>query len=37
MTHFAKVLNGVVEKVIIADTSFFDTFVDDFDQFLMIL
>ena len=29
MTHFAKVLNGVVEKVIIADTSFFDTFVDD--------
>ena len=29
MTHFAKVLNGVVEKVIIAEASFFDTFVDD--------
>ena len=29
MTYFAKVLNGVVEKVINAEPSFFDTFVDD--------
>jgi len=29
MTYFAKVLNGVVEKVINAEASFFDTFVDD--------
>ena len=29
MTYFAKVLNGVVEKVIVAEASFFDTFVDD--------
>ena len=29
MTHFAKVLKGVVQKVIVAEASFFDTFVDD--------
>ena len=29
MSHFAKVLNGIVQKVIIAEASFFDTFVDD--------
>ena len=28
MSHFAKVLNGVVVNVITADPSFFDTFVD---------
>ena len=29
MTHFAKVNSGTVEKVIVAEASFFDTFVDD--------
>jgi hypothetical protein len=29
MAHFAKVNNGIVEKVIVAEESFFDTFVDD--------
>lgn len=29
MAHFAKVLNGVVQKVIVADPEFFETFVDD--------
>lgn len=28
MAHFAKVLNGIVTKVIVADPDFFDTFVD---------
>ena len=28
MTIFAKVNNGVVETVIVAESSFFDTFVD---------
>lgn len=28
MTTFAKVNNGLVEKVIVAESSFFDTFVD---------
>jgi hypothetical protein len=28
MGHFAKVNNGVVEKVIVAEPEFFDTFVD---------
>ena len=28
MGHFAKVNNGVVEQVIVADQAFFDTFVD---------
>ena len=29
MSHFAKVNKGVVEKVIVAEESFFETFVDD--------
>jgi len=29
MAHFAKVNNGIVEKVIVAEAEFFDTFVDD--------
>lgn len=29
MTTFAKVRNGIVQRVIVADPSFFDTFVDD--------
>jgi len=29
MSHYAKVNNGIVEKVIVADADFFDTFVDD--------
>lgn len=29
MTHYAKVVNGIVTKVIVAEASFFDTFVDD--------
>jgi hypothetical protein len=28
MTHYAKVNNGLVEKVIVAEAEFFDTFVD---------
>lgn len=28
MAHFAKVNNGIVEKVIVAEPEFFDTFVD---------
>lgn len=28
MAHFAKVLNGIVQQVIVADSEFFDTFVD---------
>lgn len=28
MAHYAKVLDGVVTKVIVAEASFFDTFVD---------
>jgi hypothetical protein len=28
MSHFAKVLNGTVTQVIVADPGFFDTFVD---------
>jgi hypothetical protein len=28
MSHFAKVLNGVVTQVIVAEPEFFDTFVD---------
>jgi len=28
MSHFAKVLNGVVVQVIVAETDFFNTFVD---------
>ncbi len=29
MAHFAKVVDGIVVKVITAEASFFDTFVDD--------
>ena len=29
MSHFAKVKNGIVDKVIVAEIEFFDTFVDD--------
>ena len=29
MAHWAKVLNGIVQKVIVAEQEFFDTFVDD--------
>ena len=29
MTHYAKVSQGVVTKVIVAEPEFFDTFVDD--------
>jgi hypothetical protein len=29
MAHFAKVNNGIVERVIVAEPEFFDTFVDD--------
>lgn len=28
MSHFAKVNNGIVEKIIVAEPEFFDTFVD---------
>ena len=28
MAHYAKVLNGIVEKVIVAEPEFFQTFVD---------
>lgn len=29
MAHYAKVNNGIVEKVIVAEADFFDSFVDD--------
>lgn len=29
MAHFAKVNNGIVEKVIVAEAEFFDTFIDN--------
>ena len=29
MAHFAKVVNGVVEKVIVAEQSFIDSFIDN--------
>ena len=29
MAHYAKVNNGIVEKVIVAEADFFNTFVDD--------
>jgi len=29
MAHYAKVLDGIVKEVIVADIEFFDTFVDD--------
>ena len=29
MAHFAKVHNGIVEQVIVADAEFFDTYIDN--------
>ena len=29
MAHYAKVVNGTVTKIIVAEADFFDTFVDD--------
>ena len=29
MAHYAKVNNGIVEEVIVAESNFFDTFIDD--------
>jgi hypothetical protein len=29
MAHFAKIVDGIVEKVIVAEPEFFDTFIDD--------
>ena len=29
MAHYAKVVNGIVDQVIVAEAGFFDTFVDD--------
>ena len=29
MAHYAKVLNGIVEKVIVAEPEYFETFIDD--------
>lgn len=29
MAHYAKVINGIVTKVIVAESDFFDTFVDN--------
>jgi len=29
MSHYAKINNGLVENIIIADEDYFDTFVDD--------
>ena len=29
MAHYAKVVDGIVTNVIVADASYFDTFVDD--------
>lgn len=29
MSHFAKVVDGIVVKVIVAESDFFDTFIDD--------
>ena len=29
MSHYAKIVNGIVEKVIAAEADFFDSFVDD--------
>ena len=28
MAHYAKVINGIVDQVIVAEPEFFDTFVD---------
>ena len=29
MAHFAKIVDGIVENVIVAEPEFFDTFIDD--------
>jgi hypothetical protein len=29
MAHYAKIIEGIVDKVIVANASYFDTFVDD--------
>jgi hypothetical protein len=29
MAHYAKVIDGIVDRVIVAEAEFFDTFVDD--------
>ena len=29
MAHYAKVVNGIVDQIIVAEADFFDTFVDD--------
>ena len=29
MAHFAKIVDGIVDKVIVADSEYFDTFIDD--------
>jgi hypothetical protein len=29
MSHFAKVNNGIVERIIVAEIDFFDTYIDD--------
>ena len=29
MAHYAKVVKGIVQKVIVADSDFFDTFIDN--------
>ena len=29
MAHYAKVINGIVNKVIVAEPDFFDTYIDD--------
>jgi len=29
MAHFAKVINGIVSKVIVADANYFDSFIDE--------
>ena len=29
MAHYAKVNNGIVEKIIVAEADYFDTFIDN--------
>ena len=29
MAHYAKIVNGIVDQVIVAEIEFFDTFIDD--------
>ena len=37
MSHYAKVNNGIVEKVIVAEADFFDSFVTPCDIFVTFL